>query len=328
MLGNGAYMVSVPDDVRGGQQFPVTLAGQTLMVTSQPNARPGSQVRVVPPLPPNDDDDEAEPTQLFEVQVPEGVQPGRRFALLACGMRVLVTCPVHASAGHRIRFKLPLALTQKREPTSDAAAIKLSYHKNGWTRTIRVSDMKFQWVRVDDKGDVDNTTGFNAEKSAYVRKLEFRPGADERVRDADLTLVPANEAFVDSQVQGNNGETLVTYSEIADTQLKKFEDKTTWFQIKCFGLCVEWNEGHMRMNVRREFLLEDSVDAVMSLSRRDLRKLWRFEFIGEMGIDFEGGWAREWFQLVTAEIFDPDMGLWQSSEANQMIMVINPASSK
>lgn len=79
------------------------------------------------------------------------------------------------------------------------------------------------------------------------------------------------------------------------------------------------------MNVRRQLLLGDSVDAVMSLSRKDLRKLWRFEFIGEMGID-AGGLAREWFQLVTEEIFDPDMGLWQSSETNQMCMQINPAS--
>jgi hypothetical protein len=342
---DGAYMVTVPDGVRSGQQFPVTLAGQTLMVTSPQNARPGTQVRVVPPPPSPDTaikgpqspvqpreqrpprDDDAEPTQLFEVTVPEGVQPGKPFALLAGGVRVLVTCPVNASAGQRIRFKLPLALTQKREPSSEAALIKLSYDKDGWTRTIRVSDMKFQWVRMDDKGDVDTTTRFNAEKSAYVRKLEFRPGSDDRVRDAILTLVPATEAFVDSRVRGNNGEVLVTYAEIADAQVKKFEDKAKWFQEKCLGLCVEWNEGHMRMNVRREFLLEDSVDAVMSLSRRDLRKLWRFEFIGEMGID-AGGLAREWFQLVTAEIFDPDMGLWQSSEANQMMMVINPASSK
>lgn len=348
---DGAYMVTVPDGVRSGQQFPVTLAGQTLMVTSPPNARSGTQVRVVPP-PPREDassgpqgpagqpreqrpsrlsetssGEDAEPTQLFEVQVPEGVKPGRPFALLAGGVRVLVTCPVNASAGQRIRFKLPLALTQKREPSSEAALIKLSYDKDGWTRTIRVSDMKFQWIRMDDKGDVDSSIGFDAEKSAYVRKLDFRPGSDDRVRDAVLSLVPANEAFVDSRVRGNNGEVLVTYSEIADAQVKSFEDKAKWFQEKCLGLCVEWNEGHMRMNVRREFLLEDSVDAVMSLSRRDLRKLWRFEFIGEMGID-AGGLAREWFQLVTAEIFDPDMGLWQSSEANQMMMVINPASSK
>eukprot|EP00957_Ditylum_brightwellii_P129289 9862459-Ditylum_brightwellii.AAC.1 len=67
------------------------------------------------------------------------------------------------------------------------------------------------------------------------------------------------------------------------------------------------------------------MEAVMSLSRKDLRKVWRFEFIGEVGID-AGGLAREWFQLVTEEVFDPDMGLWQSTEANQMMMQINPAS--
>ena len=336
---DGAYMVTVPEGVRGGQQFPVTLAGQTLMVTSPPNAKPGTQVRVVPPPPPDDPlpdreqdprkklEEETEPTQLFEVQVPPGVQPGRPFALLAGGVRVLVTCPPNAGPGQRIRFKLPLALTQKPTATSEAAKIKLSYDKDGWTRTIRVSDMKFQWVRMDDKGDVDESTGFNAEKSAYVRRLEFRPGPDDRVRDGVLKLVPATEAFVDSRVRGNNGDILVTYAEIADAQVMSFEDKAMWFQEKCLGLCIDWNDGHMRMNVRREFLLEDSVDAVMSLSRRDLRKAWRFEFIGEAGID-AGGLAREWFQLVTAEIFDPDMGLWQSSEANQMMMTINPASSK
>ena len=58
-----------------------------------------------------------------------------------------------------------------------------------------------------------------------------------------------------------------------------------------------------------------------------IRKLWRFEFIGEMGID-AGGLAREWFELVSKEIFDPDMGLWQSSITNQMSMTINPASGK
>jgi hypothetical protein len=351
---DGAYMVTVPDGVRSGQQFPVTLAGQTLMVTVPTNAGPGSQVRVMPSPPPTDvasgpqgpagrpreqrpappptaasnsnNAESEEPTQLFEVQVPRGVQPGRPFALLAGGVRVLVTCPINASPGQRIRFKLPLALTQKREPSSEAAMIKLSYDKDGWTRTIRVSDMKFQWVRVDDKGDVDTSTRFCAEKSAYVRKLEYRPGADDRVRDAELTLLPATEAFVDSKVRGNNGEVLVTYAEIADAQVKSFEDKARWFQEKCLGLCVEWNEGHMRINVRRDFLLEDSVDAVMSLSRRDMRKLWRFEFIGEMGID-AGGLAREWFQLVTQEIFDSNRGLWMSSEANQMMNVINPASS-
>jgi hypothetical protein len=346
--GDPAYMVTIPEGIRGDQPFPVTIAGQQLMVTCPTNALPGHKVRIVPPPPPpperrptdqngsnnnnlrrpsSREDYDDEQTQLFEVLVPQGVVSGRSFALLAGGVRVLVTCPTNAGPGQRIRFKLPIALTQKREPQSEAAAIKLSYDKDGWTRTIRVSDMKFQWVRMDDVGNVDTNTRFNAEKSAYVRKLVFTPGVDERVRDGVLSLVPATEAFVDSRVKGNNGEVLVMYSEIADAQVKAYEVKADWFQEKCKLLRVEWNEGHMRINVRRSNLVEDSVDAVMSLNRKDLRKVWRFEFIGEMGID-AGGLAREWFELVTQDIFDPDMGLWESSEANQMCMGINPASSK
>lgn len=344
--GHAAYMVTIPEGVRGGQQFPVTIQGQQLMVTCPANARPGMSVRIVPPPPPSGTDltrgpngpmgqgpggmgrqPRDEKTQLFEVEVPRGVQPGQPFALLAGGVRVLVTCPTNASPGQRIRFKLPIALTQKPKATNEAAQIKLKYDKDGWQRTIRVTDMKFQWVRVDIRGDVDLNKRFDVDKSAYVRKLEFRPGDDPRIRTGILSLVPASDAVVDSKIKSADNRDLVTYSDIASAQVKLFEEKSQWFQDTCAQLCVEWNEGHMRMNVRRQFLLGDSVDAVMSLSRKDLRKLWRFEFIGEMGID-AGGLAREWFQLVSEEIFDPDMGLWQSSAVNQMCMEINPASGK
>jgi len=334
--GSQAYMVTIPDNTRGGQQFPVTIQGQQLMVTCPQNARPGMSVRIVPPPPPDSPDmsgQQSRPqpnpkddnSQLFEVEVPSGVNPGSPFALLAGGVRVLVTCPRNAASGQRIRFKLPLAITQKPKVTNEMAQIKLKYDKDGWQRTIRVSDMKFQWIRVDEKGDVEGNLRFDVVKSAYVRKLDFRPGDDPRIRTGILTLVPATDAVVDSKIKSADNRDLVTYADIANAQVKGFEDKSEWFYDTCAQLCVEWNEGHMRMNVRRQYLLGDSVDAVMSLSRKDLRKLWRFEFIGEMGID-AGGLAREWFQLVSEEIFDPDMGLWQSSAANQMCMEINPSS--
>ena len=156
--GRAAYMVAIPQRVRGGQQFPVTIAGQQLMVTCPPNARPGMSVRIVPPAPPRNLDRPPEgpmgrggprrparppDTQMFEVVVPKGVQPGQPFALLAGGVRVLVTCPTNASEGQKIRFNLPLALTRKKtEEASKLAKVKLAYDKDGWTRTIRVSDMK------------------------------------------------------------------------------------------------------------------------------------------------------------------------------------------
>ena len=339
--GPAAYMVTIPEGVRGGQQFPVVIQGMQLMVTCPPNARPGMSVRIVPPPPaegtdltrgptgprPESRPAKDETTQMFEVEVPPGVQPGQPFTICAGGVRVLVTCPSNASPGQRIQFKSPLDIPQNTNATNEAAQIKLTCNTDGWQRTIRVSDMKFQWVRVDDKGNIDTNTRFHSTKSAYVRKLEFRPGDDPRIRDGLLTLVPASQAVVDSKIKSADNRDLVTYSDIANAQVKAFEEKAQWFQDTCAQLCVEWNEGHMRMNVRRQFLLGDSIDAVMSLSRKDLRKLWRFEFIGEMGID-AGGLAREWFQLVSEEIFDPDMGLWQSSAVNQMCMEINPASGK
>lgn len=189
---------------------------------------------------------------------------------------------------------------------------------------------QFQWIRMDDGGNVDTNKRFDAKTAAYVRKLEFVEGHDPRMRTGLLSLVTANDpaAVVDSRIKGPDGRSdLVSYADIAAAQVMTFEDKAQWFQDTCAQLCVEWNEGHMRMNVRREYLLSDSMEAVMSLSRKDLRKVWRFEFIGEAGID-AGGLAREWFQLVTEEIFDPDMGLWKSSATNQMLMEINPASGK
>jgi hypothetical protein len=129
--GNGqqAYMVSVPDHVIGGQKFPVTIQGQQLMVTCPSNATPGNKVRIVPPPPPVDVTEgpqgtmgqprppkppagpKDEETQLFEVLVPQGVQAGASFALLACGVRMLVTCPDNAGPGQRIRFELPCTST-------------------------------------------------------------------------------------------------------------------------------------------------------------------------------------------------------------------------
>jgi hypothetical protein len=97
--GTAAYMVAIPLDVRGGQQFPVSIQGQQLMVTCPQNVTPGMSVRVVHPPPPTD-----------LTRAPSG--PISHF--------------------------------------NETAQIKLKYDKDDWSRTLR-SDMRFQWVRFDDK---------------------------------------------------------------------------------------------------------------------------------------------------------------------------------
>jgi len=153
-----------------------------------------------------------------------------------------------------------------------------------------------------------------------VRKLDWETD-DDWMWKGRVSLVTPDLSAVDSKIKSANGTDLVTFQDIATAQNKSYEDKIQWFQ----DTCAQLNDGHVRMNVRREYLLRDSMEAVMSLSRKDLRKVWRFEFIGEAGID-AGGLAREWFELVTEEVFDPNKGLWQTR--NSATKEIYPASGE
>jgi len=319
------YLVTIPPNVREGEQFPFLLHGRRLLILCPPGMGPGSTVRIHPP-PENNHTLAPKPPsphprhnmQFFEVVVPQGVRGGQPFASMAGQQRVLVTCPMNAVPGQKIRFKLPIL------PPEGVESIRLSYDKYGWARTIRVSDMKFQWMRFDIQGDIAHQIRFCAETTAFVRRLEKQAGLDPRMMTGSLYLIPAAKAVVDSEIRGAKGQ-IATYSDIASAQVKNFSDKVKWFNEVCRKLRVDWTEGHMLIKVRRLELLSDSLISIMSLSRTDLRKTWKFEFIGEIGID-AGGLAREWFKLVTEELFHPAFGLWQPSAVNQMCMDINPAS--
>jgi E3 ubiquitin-protein ligase NEDD4 len=63
----------------------------------------------------------------------------------------------------------------------------------------------------------------------------------------------------------------------------------------------------------------------MQIDRSDMLKIFRIEFIGEPGLD-AGGVSREWYQLISEAIFNPDHGLFLYSSINQMCMQINPNS--
>jgi len=338
-----AYHVKIPEGVRGGQQFPVTIGGQHLYVTCPNMGRPGHLVRIsppssrrrnanaltslegqVPPPPLLDTDDRRGKTRRFEVQVPKGVTPGKPFALMAGGVRVLVTCPRNASSGQRIQFDLPLGLTASG-PKSKLAKIKLSYDKDGWTRTVRATDMKFQWTRLDERGNVDQRKRFDMDRSAYVLKLEYSDNDRSRLRPGRVSFVTPEKGTVASSIKCSNGNELASYSDIASAQMKCYSEKITWFRETCNRLRVGWDEGYIKMNIRRDHLVVDSMHAVLKLPREDLRKGWRFHFVGESGLDV-GGLKTEWFEVVTKEMFNPDRGLWQSSATNQMCMQINPAS--
>ena len=341
------FRVVIPENVRPGELFQTYAGSRIVLVRCPQDGYPGKVLSITvrnqnegehteqqqrqqspPPQPPPAPPVQRPPPkqqQLFEVEVPRGVQPGQPFSLLAGGQRILVTCPLNARPGSRIRFNVPIL--PRTETDNEAAKIRMTYqNKDGWARTIRVNDMRFQWIRMDDKGDIDLNQRFDVDRSAYVRKLEYHPSQEGRIRSGTLRLVPAADAAVDSCIKGPNGRVLVSYTEIADAQVLAFEQKAEWFHEICSKyLKVPWNAGHMAINVRRDSLVVDSLNAILTMNRNDMRKYWRFNFLGEEAID-AGGVTRHWFQQVTEDLFNADMGLWQSSAVNQMCMQINPAS--
>ena len=67
------------------------------------------------------------------------------------------------------------------------------------------------------------------------------------------------------------------------------------------------------------------MEALCSIEPEHMRKIFRFEFIGEPALD-AGGVAREWFSLVSEQLFNPNCGFFLYSAVNQSCMQINPNS--
>lgn len=305
------YVVTVPTNVSPGQQFRVMINSQEVMVTCPPGVRAGQ--RVTFQLPQQERTTQAAPNhQMFEVTVPDGVRSGQPFALIANGQRVMVTCPPNVRPGQKIRFQLPIMLSQQQ-----LEAIKVNYDKDGWMRCLG-QDLKFHWVYSQSEltKRQEFKTPFNIDSTAFVREMVPLGG-----NKFDVRFIPATEYSIEATVKG----TSVSYSDLSSVALVPFQQKVEWLRNQFSAIRIPWEEGHIKIKVRRASILQDAVDAIESLDATDMKKIFRFEFIGEPGLD-AGGVAREFYSVICEQIFNPDCGLFLYSAVNQMCMTINPNS--
>jgi len=82
--------------------------------------------------------------------------------------------------------------------------------------------------------------------------------------------------------------------------------------------------GVVKVQVRRDNMLGDSFSQIMSLDPSLLARRLRIVFVDEPGID-AGGLLREWFMLVTQQLFDAQFGLFYL-QGNDAGYTINPIS--
>lgn len=83
--------------------------------------------------------------------------------------------------------------------------------------------------------------------------------------------------------------------------------------------------GNCQMKVRRDHLFEDSYAEIMRQTASDLKKRLMIKFDGEDGLDY-GGVSREFFFLLSHEMFNPFYCLFEYSATDNYTLQINPAS--
>ncbi|XP_019868431.1 E3 ubiquitin-protein ligase Su(dx) [Aethina tumida] len=103
---------------------------------------------------------------------------------------------------------------------------------------------------------------------------------------------------------------------------RSFKWKISQFRFLCQSNAVP---SHMKIQVSRQTLFEDSFHTIMRLPAYELRRRIYIIFKGEEGLDY-GGVSREWFFLVSHEALNPMYCLFEYANKNNYSLQINPAS--
>ncbi|XP_047226983.1 E3 ubiquitin-protein ligase HECW2 isoform X3 [Girardinichthys multiradiatus] len=108
---------------------------------------------------------------------------------------------------------------------------------------------------------------------------------------------------------------------------RDFEAKLRNFYRKLETKGYGQGPGKVKLIIRRDHLLEDAFNQIMCYSRKDLQRSKLYvSFVGEDGLDYSGP-SREFFFLVSRELFNPYYGLFEYSANDTYTVQISPMSA-
>ncbi|XP_018417512.1 PREDICTED: E3 ubiquitin-protein ligase HECW2 [Nanorana parkeri] len=108
---------------------------------------------------------------------------------------------------------------------------------------------------------------------------------------------------------------------------RDFEAKLRNFYRKLESKGYGQGPGKLKLIIRRDHLLEDAFNQIMGYSRKDLQRNKLYvTFVGEEGLDYSGP-SREFFFLVSRELFNPYYGLFEYSANDTYTVQISPMSA-
>ncbi|GAB6021682.1 hypothetical protein CHUAL_004262 [Chamberlinius hualienensis] len=108
---------------------------------------------------------------------------------------------------------------------------------------------------------------------------------------------------------------------------RDFEEKLRTFYKRLDSKGYGQGPSKLKLNIRREHVLEDAFTKIMHASKKDLQKSKLYiTFVGEEGLDY-GGPSREFFFLLSRELFNPYYGLFEYSANDTYTVQISPMSA-
>jgi hypothetical protein len=129
-----------------------------------------------------------------------------------------------------------------------------------------------------------------------------------------LEWQPAAESYLDPSQDLK--ELKISAKEICRLKNEAtLSERLTWFREQLMKLRQEGdkdfvNAAPLTIKIRRDCVLEDASTCFMTIKPKELWRNCKYEFVDELAID-AGGVAREFFSLIAAKTFDPQLGLFE-----------------
>jgi len=235
----------------------------------------------------------------IRIKLPATAQPGQLLSVAApgsTGATVQVKVPPNAVPGSTIEFNTSVGSAAVALPPPgfslrvvNVNAPALSPSRTQWTK-----------LRVPIPPGPTRPSGVTA-SAVVIIPPHVTPSGIIKLKVAEVLSPPGGE-----EVEGDGS--LVW--------------KRAQLEARLAPLRTKWEHGRMEIKVARSTFLQSALDA-LPRNDADWRKTWRFKFEGEPGVD-AGGVAREFWSMISAELFSPHAGLFKYSATDQLTYQINP----
>ncbi|UXI19882.1 hypothetical protein NH340_JMT05825 [Sarcoptes scabiei] len=139
---------------------------------------------------------------------------------------------------------------------------------------------------------------------------------------AEKHRVVLNQILRQSNVHLMNGP----FSVLVDhTRILDFDVKRRYFRQELERLDQNIRRDDLPVHIRREHIFEDSYRELHRRTCNDWKNRFYVVFEGEEGQD-AGGLLREWYTIISREIFNPNYALFTTSPGDRVTYMINSAS--